>query len=82
MSNLRALEPYSGLFILLSLVFATAGLFVIRKRKNTQVCSSQDYCSSSRADRVRQILLWFSVGLVALALAWPNLLPIILGPMQ
>jgi len=80
MSNLRVLEPYSGFFILFSLCFAVAGLVVMRRKKFALACFTEGYCTSSRADRVRQIILWFSVGLITLALIWPKLLPILLGP--
>jgi len=82
MSNLRALEPYSGYFIILSLGLASTGLYAMKRKKVTQQCSTDGYCVSSRADRVRRIILWVSVALITLALAWPKLLPLLLGSTQ
>ena len=82
MSNLRALEPYSGYFIILSLGLAASGLYAMKRRKASQLCTTDGYCASTRADRIRSIILWGSVALITLALAWPKLLPLILGSTQ
>lgn len=82
MSNLRALEPYSGYFIILSLGLATAGFYAMKQKKLTQRCTTDRYCASTRADRIRSIILCASVALITLALAWPKLLPLILGSTQ
>jgi len=82
MSNLRVLEPYSLYFIIFSLALALTGLYVMKRKKINQECSTDGYCETVVADRVRSIVLWGSIFLIGLALAWPKLLPLFLGSTQ
>lgn len=83
MSNLTALEPYQPYFIALTLVMLGAGFYsVYRKRDNTcdnASCGADSYCGTQFAERMIKFALWSATALVALALAWPYLVPHLLG---
>jgi len=54
----------------------------MKRKKINQECSTDGYCETVVADRVRSIVLWGSIFLIGLALAWPKLLPLFLGSTQ
>lgn len=83
MSNLTALEPYQPYFIAMTLLMLGAGFYsVYRKPKDacsTEACTTDGYCGTPLAERVIKIALWSATALVALALAWPYVVPYLLG---
>ncbi|TDX28378.1 mercuric ion transport protein [Modicisalibacter xianhensis] len=83
MSNLTALEPYQPYFLVFTLAMLGVGFYnVYRKPKNTfgtDGCGTSGYCGTSLADSVIKIALWSATALVVLALAWPYIVPLILG---
>lgn len=78
MSNLTALEPYQPYFLGITLVMLGAGFYSVYARPG-RACSTHGYCGTALADRVIKIALWGATGLAALALAWPYLVPRLLG---
>jgi mercuric ion transport protein len=76
--NLTALEPYKPIFIALTLLLLVGG-FVSVYRKPHATCSVDGYCASPLAGRVIKIALWSATLLVTLTLAWPYLVPYLLG---
>jgi len=83
MSNLTALEPYQPYFLTATLVMLGAGFYsVYRKTKGTcttDVCRTNGYCGTPLAERVIKIALWSATLLVVLVLAWPYIVPLLLG---
>lgn len=83
MSNLTALEPYQPYFIAMTLVMLGAGFYSVYRRPqsacSTDACTTDGYCRTPLADRVIKIALWGATALVALALAWPYVVPYLLG---
>ena len=83
MSNLTMLTPYQPFFIAFTLVMLGIGFYTVyRKPKNTcraDACSTDGYCGTPLAERVINIALWSATLLVMLVLAWPYIVPLLLG---
>ncbi len=71
--NLTALAPYQPLFVGLTLAFLAWGFWLVY-RKPKAVCA-EGYCARPKSDRIAKTGLWIATGLVALALAFPYVIP-------
>lgn len=70
--NLTALEPYRPIFIgaaLVALFFAWRRIF-----RSAQACQPGEVCAAPRTQRI--YLFWVVVALVAVALAFPYIVPL------
>ena len=83
MSNLTMLKPYQPLFIAFTLVMLGIGFYTVyRKPSNTcraDACSTDGYCGTPLAERVIKIALWSATLLIVVVLAWPYIVPLLLG---
>ena len=83
MSNLTMLKPYQPLFIAFTLVMLGIGFYTVhRKPSNTcraDACSTDGYCGTPLAERVNKIALWSATLLIVVVLAWPYIVPLLLG---
>lgn len=72
--NLTALEPYRPLFIGL----ASVALFFAWRRiyRPAQDCKPGEVCALPRVRVAYKLIFWVVVGLVALAVAYPYVLPL------
>jgi mercuric ion transport protein len=75
--NLTVLEPYQPLFITISIVFIGAGFWLVYFKPKEQ-CAEGSYCSKPQSERVLKSVLWLSTFLIALALAFPFIVPVLL----
>lgn len=83
MSNLTMLKPYQPLFIAFTLVMLGIGFYAVyRKPSNTcraEACITDGYCGTPLAERVIKIALWSATLLIVVVLAWPYIVPLLLG---
>lgn len=77
--NLTALAPYQPIFVATTFALLGYGYFLVY-RKSRDECTSGTACARPLPNKLVKAALWFSTALVALALAWPYVLPIVLGP--
>ncbi len=75
--NLTVLAPYQPVFIVLTLGFLAGGFFMVY-RKPKAACAPGSYCATPRSDRIAKIGLWTATVLVAIALAFPYLSPLLI----
>jgi len=72
--NLTALEPYRPIFIgaaLVALFFAWRGIF-----RPAHACKPGDVCAVPRVTTAYKAIFWAVVALVAIAVAFPYVLPL------
>jgi mercuric ion transport protein len=77
-ANLTALAPYQPLFVVITLAFLLAG-FVLVYRKPKAACSTAGSCQRPISTRTTKIALWGATILIAAAIAFPYLAPLLLG---
>ncbi len=65
--NLRALEPYKPIFILITLGFLAAGFWHVYFKKQ-KPCDDDSYCAKPASSRLTKIALWIGSFIVLLAL--------------
>lgn len=72
--NLTALEPYRPLFI----AAAVVALFFAYRRifRPAAACEPGDVCAVPRVNMTYKLLFWLVAALVAIAMAFPYLLPL------
>lgn len=75
--NLTVLAPYQPFFVLLTLAFLARGFFMVY-RKPKAACAPGSYCATPRSDRIANIGLWTATVLIAIALAFPYLSPLLI----
>ena len=75
--QLTALAPYQPIFVVITLVFLGYGYWMVYGRPKAN-CTEDTACSSPLPDRIVKSALWFATALIALALAWPYVVPLIL----
>ena len=76
--NLTALAPYQPIFSVITLVFLGYGYFLVYRKPQSE-CANGAACARPLPNRIVKLALWFATALIVLALAWPYILPIILG---
>ena len=75
--NLAALAPYQPIFVAVTLGFLGAGFYLVyRKPKNP--CARDSACARPRRARVVKAALWSASVLVAAAVAFPYVAPLLL----
>jgi len=75
--NLTALYPYQPIFVTITIAFLAGG-FYMAYRKPKAACEPGSYCATPTSGKVLKIALWGSTILVALALAFPYITPLLL----
>ena len=78
LGNLTALAPYQPYFYACTCVFLAAGFVMVYRRPRTLVCAEGAPCPRPASSRLVKGMLWGASGLVALALAWPYVAPVLL----
>lgn len=74
--NFTALAPYQPYFLGLTAVFLAGGFYLVY-RKRSVACEDGSYCARPASDRIAKIGLWSATVLVALAVGFPYLAPLI-----
>jgi mercuric ion transport protein len=76
--NLTALAPYQPLFIALTLGFLGAGFFLVYRQPKS-MCADASACARPASRRAVKAALWSATLLVAAAMAFPLIAPLLLG---
>ncbi|MGB7303727.1 MAG: mercuric transporter MerT family protein, partial [Burkholderiaceae bacterium] len=75
--NLTALSAYQPIFIGITAVLLGYGFWLVYFKPKR--CAPDDACVRPLPNRVVKIGLWSATILIALALMWPLIVPLILG---
>ncbi|MCW9046244.1 MAG: mercuric transporter MerT family protein [Alphaproteobacteria bacterium] len=75
--NLTALAPYQPIFVVVTLGFLGGGYWMVY-RKPKQACVEGSYCAQPESGRIAKIGLWVATLLIAAAMAFPYVAPLIL----
>jgi len=78
--QLTAMSAYQPIFITATLGFLGYGYWLVY-RKPKQVCADDQACARPLPNKAVKTGLWLATALIVLAIAWPYILPIILGPL-
>lgn len=76
--NLTALAPYQWIFATITVAFLAAGFYLVY-RKPSAACADDEACARPLPNRLVKIALWIATALVAAALAFPFVAPMLLG---
>ncbi len=76
--NLTALAPYQPYFFAFTFVFLAAGFVMVYRRPRPAGGAEGASCPRPASSRLVKGMLWGASGLVALALAWPYIAPVLL----
>lgn len=75
--NLTALAPYQWVFVLITLACLAVGFYLVY-RKPQVACENSQSCARPFSGRLIKIALWIATALVASAIAFPFVAPILL----
>lgn len=78
MGNLTALAPYQPIFVIVTLGFLGYGYWLVYRRPK-QACADGAACSRPLPNRIVKSSLWLATVLVAAAIAFPYVAPMLLG---
>lgn len=78
LGNLTALAPYQWIFVTITIAFLAAG-FYLGYRKPSVACVDGEVCARPLPNRLVKIALWIATALVAAALLFPFVAPVLLG---
>ncbi len=76
--NLTALAPYQPIFVTITLGFLGYGYWLVY-RKPKIACADGSACARPLPNRTVKLALWLATALVAAAMAFPYVAPILLG---
>ena len=76
--NLAALAPYQPYFLVATLVFLGTGFVMVYRRPQTAAGADGAFCARPVAGRITKTALWLSTVLVAIAVAFPYVAPLLL----
>jgi mercuric ion transport protein len=77
--NLTALAAYQPYIAGVALSFLAIGFYRVYRRPAADGCDGS-YCASPRSRRIAKGALFVATGVIAVALAWPTLLPLLVEP--
>lgn len=77
--NLTALAPYQPIFIALTLGFLGFGFYRVYWRSQAR-CAAGEVCLRPLPNRIVKTTLWLATAIIAVALAFPYLAPLLLNP--
>jgi mercuric ion transport protein len=76
--NLTALAPYQPIFVVITLGFLGYGYWLVY-RKPKAVCADGATCARPLPGRIVNLALWLATALLAAAIAFSYIAPILLG---
>jgi mercuric ion transport protein len=77
--NLTALAKYQPIFAGLALTFLAVGFYRVYRRPVVDGCETS-FCATPASRRLAKTALFVATGVIAIALAWPLLLPLVTEP--
>ena len=75
--NLTALAPYQPIFVAITLGFLGYGYWLVY-RKPKAACAEDSACARPLPHRAVKLALWFATAIVAAAIAFPYIAPVLL----
>ena len=75
--RLGALSPYQPYFAGFALACLAAGFYVVYRKPKTEACAPDTECARRRGRPAVKAALWIATALVATALAFPYVLPLL-----
>lgn len=75
--TLTSLNQYQPLFVAVALLCFAAGFYWVYFKPKKQ-CDPDSYCAKPASNRMIKMVLWCSLALIALALAFPLIAPLFL----
>lgn len=76
--NITALAPYHPYFVVAAVAFLSVGFFRVYHRPRA-VCAEGKTCARPGSTRLIKITLWAATALVAIAIVFPYVAPLLLG---
>lgn len=76
--NLTALAPYQPIFVVITLGFLGYGYWLVYRKPKAE-CAEAAACARPLPNRIVKLSLWLATALVAAAIAFPYVAPILLG---
>ena len=76
--NLTSLAPYQPIFVVITLGFLGYGYWLVY-RKPKAICADGSGCARPLPNRIVKLGLWLATTLVAAAIAFPYVAPMLLG---
>ena len=76
--NVTVLAPYQPYFIVAAVAFLGVGFFRVYRRPRT-ACAEGETCARPGSTRLVKIALWAATVLVAIAVAFPYVAPLLIG---
>lgn len=76
--NLTALAPYQPIFVVITLGFLGYGYWLVYRKPKAD-CAEGAACARPLPSRIVKLSLWLATALVAAAMAFPYVAPILLG---
>ena len=77
--NLTALAPYQPIFVVITLCFLGYGYWLVYRKPKVD-CAEGAACARPLPSRIVKLSLWLATALVAAAIAFPYVAPILLDP--
>lgn len=77
--NLTALAPYQPIFFAITAAFLGTGFYLVYRAPQPAGCEDDASCASPGSDRLVKTVLWASTVLVAAAVAFNYLAPVLLS---
>lgn len=74
--RLTALAPYQPYVVALTIALLVGGFVLVYRRPGT-VCAEGSYCAQPSSRRIAKMGLWTAVVVVAIALIFPSIVPLI-----
>ena len=75
--NLTALSPFQPIFITIALGFLIYGYWLVYKKRK-YASANGETCGRSLPNKLVNYGLWLATGLIAIALLWPFIVPLLL----
>ncbi|MCA0369021.1 MAG: mercury transporter MerT [Proteobacteria bacterium] len=76
--NVTVLAPYQPYFVVAAVAFLGVGFFRVYRRPRT-ACAEDGTCARPGSTRLVKIALWAATVLVAIAVAFPYVAPLLIG---
>ena len=75
--RLTALAPYQPYVVAVTIALLIGGFVLVYRRPGAVVCAEGSYCAKPSSRRIAKMGLWTAVVVVAIALIFPSIVPLI-----
>ncbi len=78
LGNLTALYPYKYYFLVPTVGFLAGGFYLAYREPKAGICEEGTACAAPISERINKIALWSATVLIAAAMAFPYVAPVLL----